>query len=40
MIAGGLKHVDLDIPESNEESLTQTLAIAHYNLGVEFEHSL
>ena len=39
MIAGGFKDEDLEIPESNEESLTQTLAIAHYNLGVEFEHS-
>ena len=39
MAESNLKLIDLKIPESNEESLTQTLGIAHYNLGVEYEHS-
>ena len=39
MAQSNLKLIDLKIPESNEESLKQTLGIAHYNLGVEFEHS-
>lgn len=28
----------LDIPESNESALNQTLGIAYYNLAVEYEH--
>ena len=39
MARTGIKDVDLKIPESNEASLKQTLAIAHYNLAVEYEHS-
>jgi len=28
---------DLDIPETNVDALNQTLSIAHYNLGVQYE---
>lgn len=28
----------LNIPESNEHALNQTLGIAYYNLAVEYEH--
>lgn len=28
----------LNIPESNEQALNQTLGIAYYNLAVEYEH--
>ena len=37
MMEKGLLDSDLDIPESNVQALNQTLAIAHYNLGVEYE---
>ena len=29
----------LNIPESNEQALNQTLGIAYYNLAVEYEHT-
>jgi hypothetical protein len=29
---------DLSIPEASEGSLKQTMSIAYYNLGVEYEH--
>jgi hypothetical protein len=35
----GLMPADLDIPESSEVSLTQTLSIAFYNIAVEHEFS-
>ena len=38
MLIFGFQPVDLNIPETSQQSLLQTLGIAHYNLAVEYEH--
>lgn len=39
LVTQSLEMKDLDIPESNESAINQTLGIAYYNLAVQYEHT-